>query len=137
MTEKKEEEKPKSAGATFSLIEKKKDLDDLELLDGSKIFFKSVTDFDDVDFLGLQKKLKASMSLGDKFDKLADDDPDDAEMQKAMKQARLALDGVLKIILIDVTEKQLKSIGGFWIKMDAIRWWSERNIGKKAQGQQV
>ena len=37
----------KSTGATFSIKERKKDLDNLELLDGTQVWFKSMTDFEE------------------------------------------------------------------------------------------
>ena len=144
--QKKKSNKPKpkaakSTGATFSLVDIAKDRDKLELLDGSIIYFKSITDFDDVDLLSLQKQIAGAQGLGDEIVEIFGKegaDVDENKTAKALKAARQAMDGVLRVVLDNsTTEDQLQSIGGIQVKMQVVQWWTEQNIGKKAQGQQA
>lgn len=131
----------KSTGATFSLVDIAKDRDKLELLNGEIVYFKSITDFDDVDLLNLQKQIAGAQGLGDDIVEIFSKegaDVDENKTAKALKAARQAMDGVLRVVLDNsTTEDQLQSIGGIQVKMQVVQWWTEQNIGKKAQGQQA
>ena len=118
-----------------------KDQDEFEFADGTKVLFRSRVDFDAqdlTDFNELRIEIMETQKVLE-GQGLADIEDDDELFKKGGEMAQVLgdqFDRLLKFLLPDITDKQLKAIRGIGKKTAIIEWWTEQNH-PKAPGQKA